>query len=59
MQEAGLQPRFIQGRRYTDEATRDIVERLSMFAGSIIKLERLALNMEQVEEYGPPPNPAK
>jgi acetylglutamate kinase len=26
MAEAGLEPRFIQGRRYTDAATRDIVE---------------------------------
>ncbi len=26
MEEAGLAPRFIQGRRYTDKATRDIVE---------------------------------
>jgi len=28
MAEAGLEPRFIQGRRYTDGATRDIVERV-------------------------------
>ncbi len=28
MDEAGLEPRFIQGRRYTDEATLDIVERV-------------------------------
>jgi acetylglutamate kinase len=28
MAEAGLEPRFIQGRRYTDAATRDIVERV-------------------------------
>jgi acetylglutamate kinase len=28
MAEAGLEARFIQGRRYTDEATRDIVERV-------------------------------
>ncbi|HWA97723.1 MAG TPA: acetylglutamate kinase [Pirellulales bacterium] len=28
MTDAGLEPRFIQGRRYTDEATRDIVERV-------------------------------
>lgn len=26
MQHAGIEPRFIQGRRYTDRATRDIVE---------------------------------
>lgn len=24
-----------------------------------VKLERLALNMDQVEQYNPPPNPAK
>lgn len=28
MAEAGLEPRFIQGRRYTDAATRDIVEQV-------------------------------
>lgn len=28
MAEAGLQPRFIQGRRYTDDAARDIVEQV-------------------------------
>ncbi len=28
MDAAGLTPRFIQGRRYTDDATRDIVERV-------------------------------
>ena len=28
MAEAGLEPKFIQGRRYTDAATRDIVERV-------------------------------
>lgn len=28
MEAAGLEPRFIQGRRYTDKATRDIVEQV-------------------------------
>jgi acetylglutamate kinase len=28
MTDAGLTPRFIQGRRYTDDATRDVVERV-------------------------------
>ena len=28
MNDAGLEPRFIQGRRHTDDATRDIVERV-------------------------------
>jgi hypothetical protein len=40
------------------DMTRDIIDRLTLFAGGI-ELRRLALNMEQVEEYDPPPNPAK
>lgn len=41
------------------DMTRDIRERLSMFTGRGVKLDRLALNMDQVEQYSPPPNPAK
>lgn len=41
------------------DMTRDIVERLAMFARMPIHVDRLALNMAQVEEYEPPPNPAK
>jgi hypothetical protein len=50
------------------DMTRDIEERLNLFAAngeldsdseSQITVERIALNMDQVEEYGPPPNPAK
>ena len=37
---------------------RDIAERLAVF-DSIAKVPRIALNLDQVEEYGPPPNPAK
>jgi len=40
------------------DMTRDIVDRLTLFMGGI-KLERLALNMDQIEQYNPPPNPAK
>jgi hypothetical protein len=40
------------------DMTRDIFDRMQMFMGGT-KLERLALNMEQVEKYNPPPNPAK
>lgn len=40
------------------DMTRDISDRMQMFMGGT-KLERLALNMEQVEKYDPPPNPAK
>ncbi len=38
---------------------RDIAERLEMFAGYSFNVERLALTMEQVDQYGPPPNPTK
>jgi hypothetical protein len=40
------------------DMTRDIIDRLTLFMGGL-KVERLALNMDQVEEYEPPPNPAK
>lgn len=40
------------------DMTRDIQERLRMFTGGV-EVRRLALNMDQVEEYSPPPNPAK
>jgi hypothetical protein len=41
------------------DMTRDIEDRLSEFAGRPIELRRLALNMPQIEQYHPPPNPAK
>lgn len=41
------------------DMTRDIRDRLSLFVGRPVEIVRLALNMEQVEEYDPPPNPAK
>lgn len=40
------------------DMTRDIQARLQMF-GSKVLVERIALNMDQIEEYQPPPNPAK
>jgi hypothetical protein len=40
------------------DMTRDIKDRLAVF-GCEITLERLALNMDQIEQYNPPPNPAK
>lgn len=45
MDEAGIEPRFIQGRRYTDQATLDIVERV--LAGEIN--ENIA---KRIEEFG-------
>lgn len=41
------------------DMTRDNRDRLSMFAGTPIIVQRLALNMPQIEELNPPPNPAK
>lgn len=41
------------------DMTRDNRERLSMFAGIEIQVVRLALNMNQIERYNPPPNYAK
>lgn len=41
------------------DMTRDTIDRLQLFAPGKIEVERIALNMDQVEEYGPPPNPAK
>jgi hypothetical protein len=40
------------------DMTRDIVGRLEMFMGGT-ELKRVALNMDQVRKYNPPPNPAK
>jgi hypothetical protein len=40
------------------DMTRDITDRLGLFMGGT-EVKRLALNMDQVEEYEPPPNPAK
>lgn len=41
------------------DMTRDIEERLSLFAEEDIEVRRLALNMPQIRELNPPPNPAK
>lgn len=41
------------------DMTRDNQDRLSMFAGVAVSVQRLALNMNQIEELEPPPNPAK
>ena len=40
------------------DMTRDVIDRLQLFAGGI-QVDRLALNWDQVEQYNPPPNPAK
>ncbi len=41
------------------DMSRDIRDRLKLFAEAPVEVCRLALNMDQVEEYEPPPNPAK
>ena len=40
------------------DMSRDIVDRLKIF-GVNVEFKRLALNMDQVKQYNPPPNPAK
>jgi hypothetical protein len=41
------------------DMTRDNDDRLSMFSWEDVEVRRLALNMDQIEQYNPPPNPAK
>jgi len=45
MAAAGLKPRFIQGRRYTDDTTRDIVER-------VLAYETNEYVAQRIEEFG-------
>lgn len=41
------------------DMTRDIRDRLSLFAEEAVEVRRIALNMDQILELNPPPNPAK
>lgn len=41
------------------DMSRDIQDRLSTFGIHDIWFRRIALNMDQIDEYNPPPNPAK
>lgn len=41
------------------DMTRDLADRLALYAEGTVEVRRLALNMDQVEVYKPPPNPAK
>lgn len=52
MEAAGLVPKFIQGRRYTDQATRDIVERVLAYELN----ERLAQRIEELDGRAEPLN---
>jgi hypothetical protein len=40
------------------DMTRDLGERFKLFGANVL-VKRVALTMEQVEDYNPPPNPAK
>lgn len=40
------------------DMSRDIQERLNVF-GADVEVKRITLNMDQINEYRPPPNPAK
>jgi hypothetical protein len=41
------------------DMSRDIQDRLRVFEAYEVEFHRLALNMNQIEKYNPPPNPAK
>jgi len=41
------------------DMTRDLQDRLSLYASATVDVRRVALNMDQVEAFQPPPNPAK
>ena len=40
------------------DMTRDIADRLELF-GADVEVQRIALNWDQIDEFNPPPNPAK
>lgn len=40
------------------DMTRDITDRMELF-GANVEVRRIALNFDQIEQYSPPPNPAK
>lgn len=42
-----------------EDMVRDIRDRLERFGVEALKVQKIALTMEQVKEYSPPPNPAK
>lgn len=42
-----------------EDMVRDVEERLQMFGVRNLRVTKIALTMAQVEEYAPPPNPAK
>jgi hypothetical protein len=60
--EGGQQPYIIHFGDHDPsgiDMSRDIVDRLSKTFLAGLQFERVALNMDQIQEYSPPPNPAK
>ena len=41
------------------DMTRDIQDRMDLFEADNVVVERIALNMDQIRKFNPPPNPAK
>lgn len=41
------------------DMSRDLTERIQLFAGCDVSFHRIALNMDQIDDQKPPPNPAK
>jgi hypothetical protein len=41
------------------DMSRDNRDRVQLFGGANVQLKRIALNMDQVDQYSPPPNPTK
>ena len=41
------------------DMTRDIDDRQELFVGPFVEVNRIALNLDQIKKYDPPPNPAK
>ncbi|MER6809928.1 hypothetical protein ABT299_11665 [Spirillospora sp. NPDC000708] len=41
------------------DMSRDIADRLALFGAEATEVRRIALNRDQVDQYRPPPNPAK
>lgn len=41
------------------DMTRDIRDRLGLLSNGYVEVRRIALTMDQIDQYQPPPNPAK
>ena len=41
------------------DMSRDIKDRIALFSGTEFEFKRIALNMNQIKHFNPPPNPAK